>query len=103
MYRTDTNYQHDETQNESRADKAEEILAEFSDKNAETDGTAGVFTDVSDVLAHFIHLCARAGLDFDEIVASAERAAQGDLEDGPEAARDDDRFPEWVDARRRRA
>lgn len=98
-YRTDTPYNHDATQNESRADKAEEILAEFSDKDGESDdGIGGVFTDISDVLAHFVHLCARAGLDFDEVVDKAGRAAEGDLEDGPEAARDKDRFEEWVAA-----
>lgn len=100
IYRTDTPYHQDERQNESRADKVEEILAKFSDHNGDSeDGTAGVFTDISDVLAHFVHFCARAGLDFDEAVDAAQRAAQGDLEDGPEAARDEDRFPEWVASR----
>lgn len=84
--------------NEARADVAEAMLAVGSDRLAECEEEApnGAFTDVSDTLAHFVHFCARAGIDFDEVVAHAERAAMGDLEDGPEAARDAERFPERV-------
>jgi hypothetical protein len=97
-YRTTATYTHDERQNESRADSAEAMLAVGSDKlgEKEEERPSGVFTDVSDALAHFVHFCARAGLDFDEVVDKAVRAAQGDLEDGPEAARDTERFPEWA-------
>lgn len=90
-YRTDTPYDFD-TQNESRADQAERALAVATDRNGEDD-PADVLADVSDLLANVIHFCARAGLDWDALVGQAERAASGDLEDGPEAVRDTDRFP----------
>jgi phosphoribosyl-ATP pyrophosphohydrolase len=92
-YRTGTTYRHDETQNESRADLAEKALTVATDRNGEQH-PSDVATDVSDLLAHLIHFCARAGLEWDELVGKAERAAEGDLEDGPEAARDTDRFPD---------
>jgi hypothetical protein len=71
--------------NEDRADAGEAMLREYSDNAVVTDGTDGLFTDMSDVVAHLVHLAARAGVDFDAVVAHAKRAAVGDLEDGPEA------------------
>lgn len=94
-YRTDEPYNHDERQNESRADRIEHALAITSDKNGEAE-PSGVFTDVSDMLASLRHFCDRAGLDFGEVDSHAYRAYQGDFEDGPTAARDYDRFPEQV-------
>jgi len=79
-------------QNEQRADRATAILARGTDNAAADDGTAGLFTDMSDLIADLIHLCARAGLDFEDVVAHAETAAAGDLEDGPEARRDTERW-----------
>lgn len=86
--------------NEVRADRAEAILSQYSDRNAETDGIHGVATDVSDVLADFLHFCERAGLDFDALTDKARSDARGDLEDGPEARRDAQRFPDEPDAQR---
>lgn len=83
--------------NEARADDAEFALKATTDRNGE-DEPNGVFTDVSDLLAHVVHFCARAGIDFEAVVDHAAHAAQGDLEDGPEAARDTDRFPAEVPA-----
>lgn len=96
-YRKDTPYRHDETQNESRADLAEAMLAVGTDRNGEN-ADEDVATDVSDALANLAHFCVRAGLDFGALVDKASNAATGDLEDGPEAARDTDRFPEHANA-----
>jgi hypothetical protein len=77
--------------NEDRADAGEAMLREYSDNAVDTDGTDGLFTDMSDVVALLVHAAARAGfdfdavLDFDAVVAHAKRAAVADLEDGPEA------------------
>lgn len=94
-YRTDEPYRHDETQNESRADQIEHALTVVSDKNGEEED-AGVFTDVSDLLAHVRHFCDRAGLDYGEVDAHAYRAYLGDREDGPPCVRDVVRFPAGV-------
>jgi hypothetical protein len=53
----------------------------------------GAFTDLSDLLANARHFCARAGIDPNEVWADARRAAEGDMDDGPEAVRDPTRFP----------
>lgn len=90
-YRTDVRYDFD-AQNESRADRAEWALAVATDRSGESDASE-THLDVSDLLGNLMHFCVRAGLDFDEMVASAKRAAEGDLEDGPETKRDTDRFP----------
>jgi hypothetical protein len=63
-----------------------------TDRNGETD-VADVELDVSDLLGNLIHFCARAGVSWDAMVDKAERAVEGDREDGPEAVRDTDRFP----------
>lgn len=99
-YKRSARYTHDETRNESRANVAEKILSAHSDRNAEDEDspTQGAFLDVTDVLADFIHFCARAGLEWDEVVDKAARSHAGDLEDGPEAKRDTERFPEGVSA-----
>lgn len=80
--------------NERRADRAEVILREHSDNNATTDGVDGVVLDMSDVVAYFIHLCARTGLDWGTVLNKAEYAYEGDHETSPPVVRDTDRFPE---------
>lgn len=94
-YRTDEEYHHDERQNESRADQLEHALAIVSDCNGE-DEDQGVFTDLSDLLAHVRHFCDRAGIDFGEVDSHAYRAYSGDREDGPPCIRDAVRFPAGV-------
>jgi hypothetical protein len=92
-YRTNIVYDFDD-QNESRADQAEWALAVATDRNGEDKlDETGVFTDVSDLVGNLIHFCARAGLDWSDVCAHGEHAAEGDLSDGPEAKRDSDRFP----------
>jgi hypothetical protein len=85
------------TRNEHRADLAEAAISCATDAEAQDverdDIHAAAYQDVSDLLANLIHFCHRAGLDWETLLGSAERAAEGDLEDGPEAARDTDRFP----------
>ena len=80
--------------NEGRADWAEQAIVNGSDAEAQVVDEPGlVYQDVSDLLANIIHFCVRAGIDWDDVVGHAETAAQGDLEDGPETARDTERFP----------
>jgi hypothetical protein len=78
--------------NEVRADRAEAILSGFSDRNGEDD-PGSVYLDVADVVTDLAHFCARAGLDFDSIMSKVRSDQVGDLEDGPEAARDTVRWP----------
>ena len=92
QYRTDIVYNFD-AQNESRADLAEWSIAVGSDREGEEHPEL-VEQDTADAVANIIHFCARAGLDWDAVVRRAESAARGDLEDGPEAVRDAERFPE---------
>lgn len=90
-YRTDRVYQFGS--NESRADLVESALDIVTDKQAWTTDPRGVFTDVSDLLAHVRHFCDRAGLDYGEVDEHAYRAYLGDHEDSPTVERDTDRFP----------
>lgn len=90
-YRHDSVYDRS-AQNESRADLAEAALRVATDRNGEAH-VADVFLDVSDLVGNLIHFCARAGLDWTDACAHGEHGAIGDLEDGPTAARDTDRFP----------
>lgn len=81
--------------NEARADDVEFALKASTDKlgEREEEEPHGVFTDVSDLLAHVRHFCDRAGLDYGTVDDHAYRAYLGDREDGPSVARDADRFP----------
>jgi hypothetical protein len=82
-----------DAQNERHADLAEMAVAAASGRHARQDG---VFTDVADTLAHIIHFCRRAGIDWDAAVEKAAEYATGDLTGGPPVKRDTDRFPAAV-------
>lgn len=90
-YRTKPGFYID-AQNERHADLAEMAVAVACDKIGEHDA-AGVLIDVADTLAHLIHFCRRAGIDWHAAVEKAAEYATGDLTDGPPVRRDTDRFP----------
>jgi hypothetical protein len=89
-YRTKPGFYID-AQNERHADLAEMAVAQR--RTRRRSDAAGVFTDVADTLAHLIHFCRRAGIDWDAAVEKAAEYATGDLTDGPPVKRDTDRFP----------
>jgi hypothetical protein len=93
-YRTKPGFYID-AQNERHADLAEVAIAAATDQLGER-GPDDVFTDVADTVAHVIHFCHRAGIDWDAVVEKAADWATGDLTDGPPAKRDTDRFPAAV-------
>jgi hypothetical protein len=94
-YREDPKYSFDD-QNESRADLVERALALSTDCNGQDDPDvgAGVFTDLSDLLANVRHFCDRAGISYGELDAHAHNAYLGDLGDNAVAKRDAERIPE---------
>lgn len=81
-----------EEQNESRADRAEAAVALVSDC-AYREEAGGVYTDLSDTLACLRHLADRAGIDWEDVLSHANRAYDGDGEDGPYVVHDVGRFP----------
>lgn len=78
--------------NERRADRAEAMLA------VSTMGLDDATLDLLYALAHLMHFCRRAGIDWDAAVEQAAGYAVSDLEDGPPVKRDTDRFPVRVEA-----
>jgi hypothetical protein len=86
------------TTNEARADWAESAIAHGCDAEAQRVDEPHVadcaYQDVKDLLSNLVHFCHRAGIEWEDVVDAAESAAEGDLEDGPEAKRDTERFPE---------
>jgi predicted HAD superfamily Cof-like phosphohydrolase len=73
----------DDKPNEWRADYGSRISACSPDW-----GSNDLHTDLSDALADVVHFIHRCGLDPEELFDHALRSAEGDLEDGPEAAVD---------------
>ncbi len=84
--------------NEGRANWAENALIHGCDAEAQSvdlnEYPQTVEQDVSDLLANLMHFCVRAGIEWSSVMDRAERAAEGDLEDGPEAARDTGTIPQ---------
>lgn len=87
-----------DTTNEARADWAERAIKNGCDAEADsldlTEHPEVVYQDLKDLVSNLIHFCHRAGIEWDEVESAAVDAAIGDLEDGPEAKRDAERFPE---------
>jgi hypothetical protein len=68
--------------NERRADAAMQAVVAGTDCEFRMDGTAGLETDIEDLLANVRHLCDRFGLDYGARDSAAYRAYVGDFEDG---------------------
>lgn len=79
--------------NERRAD-----LGEIALWIAELDRQDPI-TAAADLIAHLAHFAHRAGFDIQAAVEAGLNGAVGDLEDGPEAARDTSCFPVSADQR----